>query len=116
MLHGGGSVATQLPRGRHVCGSAVWLTARTLLAAAALGGGAPVLPLLAGRRCHSASHHAALPLSVPILSLPMAGAGCLLPSTSQVQGEGKPCPSGSSLALTHFSIPRYQIGARTVTL
>lgn len=36
MLRSGGSVAAQLPRGQHVCGSAVWPSARAPPAAAAL--------------------------------------------------------------------------------
>lgn len=61
MLRRGVSIDAQLPRGGHVCGSALWPASRAPPGAVTLRGGAPVLPLLAWRRCHSASPQAAYP-------------------------------------------------------
>lgn len=105
MLRSGVSVAAQLPRG---CRSCVWLSSVAHIQGPARSSrpqkrstcssssGIEKMPSCFSSRC--------LPLSVSILSLPMAGVRCLLLSTSQVQREGKLCPSGSSLALKHSCI------------
>lgn len=98
-----------------VCGSAMWPSARAPPAAAALRRRSTCSPSPGIEKVPSCFSSCCLPLSVSILSLPMAGARCLLPSTSQVQGEGKamsirfiPFPD----TLLH---PRYQIAAGAVT-
>lgn len=74
MLRSGGSVAAQLPRGQHVCGSAVWPSASAPPAAAALRRRSTCSPSPAIEKLPSCFSSCCLPLSVSILSLPMAGA------------------------------------------
>jgi hypothetical protein len=104
MLRGGGSVDAQLPRGGHVCGSALWPASRAPARSSRPQRRSTCSPFPGMEKMPSCFSSCRLPLSVSILSLRMAGVCCLL-STSRVQGEGKSCPSGSALALKHSCIP-----------